>query len=119
MADLTYRQPKVLLYRQALMGFISLTGLVVLYYAAASSGVSAANYMAFSSAYGLVSGAFTALIGIVSTLTEFSPMLLDDVTPDIAPGEYIAIAGVTGCGKSTLMRMMPGFESRSRRHLLR
>ncbi len=152
-ADLTYRQPKLLLYRQALMGLISLIGLVVIYYAAASSNVSAANYMAFSSAYGLVSGAFTALVGIVSILTEFGPMLnmmkpiletepeiepgklipeqlsgkisvshvsfrynkdgpmlLDDVTLDIAPGEYLAIVGATGCGKSTLMRLMLGFE---------
>ena len=37
-------------------------------------------------------------------------MLLDDVTLDIAPGEYLAIVGATGCGKSTLMRLMLGFE---------
>ena len=152
-ADLTYRQPKLLLYRQPLMGLVSLLGLVTIYYAAAASGVSAADYMAFSSAYGMVSGAFTALIGIVTVITEFGPMLnmmkpiletepemepgktvpgqlsgkisishvsfrynkdgpmlLDDVTLDIAPGEYLAIVGTTGCGKSTLMRLMLGFE---------
>ena len=152
-ADLTYRLPKILLYRQPLMGFISLLGLVIIYYAAAASGVSAANYMAFSSAYGMVSGAFTALISIVTVITDFGPMLnmmkpiletapeiepgkivpkqlsgkisvshvsfrynkdgpmlLDDVTLDIAPGEYLAIVGATGCGKSTLMRLMLGFE---------
>ena len=37
-------------------------------------------------------------------------MLLDDVTLDIEPGEYVAIVGGTGCGKSTLMRLMLGFE---------
>ena len=152
-ADLTYRQPKILLYRQPLMGLISLLGLVVIYYAAAASGVSAADYMAFSSAYGMVSGAFTALISIVTVITDFGPMLnmmkpiletepeiepgrtvpeqlsgkisvshvsfrynkdgpmlLDDVTLDIAPGEYLAIVGATGCGKSTLVRLMLGFE---------
>lgn len=152
-ADLTYRQPALLLYRQALMGLISLLGLVVMYYMAAAGGVSAANYMAFSSAYGMVSGAFTSLISIVTVIAEFAPMLgmmkpiletepeiepekhvpqqltgkisvshvsfrynkdapmlLDDVTLDISPGEYVAIVGATGCGKSTLMRLMLGFE---------
>ena len=41
---------------------------------------------------------------------KVGPMLLDDVTLDIAPGEYLAIVGATGCGKSTLMRLMLGFE---------
>lgn len=152
-ADLTYRQPALLLYRQALLGLVSLLGTVVIYYMAAVGGVSAANYMAFSSAYGMVSGAFASLIGIVAVITEFgpmlnmmkpiletepeiepekyipeqltgkisishvsfrynkeAPMLLDDVTLDIAPGEYVAIVGATGCGKSTLMRLMLGFE---------
>lgn len=152
-ADLTYRKSKVLLYRQALQAFITLMGTVVIYYLAAVSSVSAANYMAFSSAYGMVSGAFASLIGIVTVLTEFGPMLnmmkpfletepeieteknvpnqltgkisishvrfrydkdapllLDDVTLEIQPGEYVAIVGATGCGKSTLMRLMLGFE---------
>lgn len=152
-ADLTYRKSKVLLYRQALQTVITLLGTVAIYYLAAVSSVSAANYMAFSSAYGMVSGAFASLIGIVTVLTEFGPMLnmmkpfletepeiepeknvpdqltgkisishvrfrydkdapllLDDVTLEIQPGEYVAIVGATGCGKSTLMRLMLGFE---------
>ena len=38
------------------------------------------------------------------------PMLLDDICLDIQPGEYVGIVGATGCGKSTLMRLMLGFE---------
>ena len=43
-----------------------------------------------------------------------APMLLDDVTLEIAPGEYVAIVGGTGCGKSTLMRLLLGFEKPER-----
>ncbi len=152
-AELNYRLPKLLLYSTAISGFISLVGLAVIYYSAAASGVTPANYMAFNSAYGMVAGAFTALTGIVSTIAEFgpmlnmmkpiletepeiepgkiipdsleggisishvsfryhkdAPMLLDDICLDIRPGEYVGIVGTTGCGKSTLMRLMLGFE---------
>ena len=38
------------------------------------------------------------------------PMIIDDLSLKIRPGQYIAIVGATGCGKSTLMRLMLGFE---------
>ena len=38
------------------------------------------------------------------------PMILDDICLDVRPGEYVGIVGATGCGKSTLMRLMLGFE---------
>ena len=39
------------------------------------------------------------------------PLVLDDIDLKISPGEYVAIVGQTGCGKSTLMRVMLGFET--------
>lgn len=36
--------------------------------------------------------------------------VLKDLSVKIRPGEYVGIVGRTGCGKSTLMRMLLGFE---------
>ena len=43
--------------------------------------------------------------------TDDMPPVLDDLTLKIRPGQYVAIVGKTGCGKSTLMRVMLGFET--------
>ena len=40
-----------------------------------------------------------------------SPYILNDLCLKIRPGEYVAIVGRTGCGKSTLIRLLLGFET--------
>ena len=39
-----------------------------------------------------------------------TPYVLNGLNLRIKPGEYVAIAGKTGCGKSTLVRLLLGFE---------
>ena len=46
--------------------------------------------------------------------TEKMPYVVNDMSLKINPGEYIAIVGRTGCGKSTLMRLLLGFEKPER-----
>ncbi|MFA9465806.1 MAG: NHLP bacteriocin export ABC transporter permease/ATPase subunit [Velocimicrobium sp.] len=38
------------------------------------------------------------------------PAIIDNLSLKIRSGEYIAVVGKTGCGKSTLMRLLLGFE---------
>lgn len=42
--------------------------------------------------------------------SEETPYVINDVSLKIKPGEYVAIVGSTGCGKSTLVRLLLGFE---------
>ena len=41
---------------------------------------------------------------------ENAPYVLNGLNLKIKPGEYVAIVGKTGCGKSTIMRLLLGFE---------
>ena len=45
---------------------------------------------------------------------EEMPLVLDNLSLKIRAGQYVAIVGQTGCGKSTLMRLLLGFESPQR-----
>ena len=42
---------------------------------------------------------------------DSQPNIVDDMSFKIRPGEYVAIVGKTGCGKSTLIRLILGFET--------
>lgn len=48
--------------------------------------------------------------GVSFRYEEDGPMILDDLSLKIEPGEYVGIVGKSGSGKSTLMRLLLGFE---------
>jgi ABC-type bacteriocin/lantibiotic exporter with double-glycine peptidase domain len=51
------------------------------------------------------------LSNVTFRYSDDMPPVLDDLSLKIRPGQYVAIVGKTGCGKSTLMRVMLGFET--------
>lgn len=50
------------------------------------------------------------LNGVSFRYDDNMPNVIDNLSIKIRSGEYVAIVGTTGCGKSTLMRLMLGFE---------
>jgi NHLM bacteriocin system ABC transporter ATP-binding protein len=153
-AEFSYNPPTFLKINGVISMAISLVGTFVMYWAALESGIGVADYYAFNTAYGMVSGAFMSLASIALTIaqikpimdmakpildavpeiaenkqvvtklsggielnnvsfryTETMPNVLEDFSLKIKAGQYVAIVGTTGCGKSTLMRVMLGFET--------
>lgn len=152
-ARLAYSPPMFIRLNSVISLAISLAGTIIMYVMAVKSGISVADYYAFDTAYGMVSGAFASLAGIALTVAQIKPILnmvkpffdavpevsdgkqvitrlsggielsnvsfrysenmplvVDDMSLKIRPGQYVAIVGKTGCGKSTLMRLLLGFE---------
>ena len=152
-AELTYNPPMFIKVNVVISLAITLISKIILYFLAVKSGIDQSSYFAFSSAYGMLSGAFMSLSGmalsaarikpilemaepflkaepetsdnkeIVTSITggveldhisfrydEGLPLVIDDLSLKVRPGEYVAIVGKTGCGKSTLMRLLLGFE---------
>ncbi len=149
-----YDKPALLRYGNVITLLITLAGTFAMYYMAIGSGVSVADYYAFNTAYGMVSGAFLSLADITLMIANIKPILemvkpildtppeisegkqvlsrlsggieltnvtfryresmpnvVDNLSLKIRPGQYVAFVGATGCGKSTLMRLMLGFET--------
>lgn len=79
-ARLTYNPPMFLKINNVISSAISLAGTIMMYWIAVSSGVSVADYYAFNTAYGMVSGAFLSLAGIASTVAQIKP-IMDMVEP--------------------------------------
>ena len=152
-AGFLYNPPLIIKMNSVISAAINLVGVVIMYSAAIKSGVSYDNYIAFTAAYGYVTGAFMQMSSIAlliagirptyemvkpildeepetaggkQTVTRLSgniemshvsfryadnmPNILNDLSIRIKSGEYIAIVGETGCGKSTLVRILLGFE---------
>jgi NitT/TauT family transport system ATP-binding protein len=40
-------------------------------------------------------------------------LVLDDITLDVAPGEFVTLIGASGCGKSTLLNLVAGLDQTS------
>ena len=152
-AAFTYNPPMFIKINGVISMAISLVGTFVMYWAAVKSNIAVADYYAFNTAYGMVSGAFLSLASIALTVAQIKPTvdmakpileavpeisegkqvvtelsggielhnvsfryaesqpnILDDFSLKIKAGQYVAIVGATGCGKSTLMRILLGFE---------
>ena len=50
------------------------------------------------------------LTDVTFRYSEDGPAIVEDLSLSIHPGDYVAIVGRTGCGKSTLVRLLLGFE---------
>ena len=152
-AKVIYHPPLILRLAPAINLLITLLGNIVLYYVAIRNNVDVGSYMAFTTSYGVLSGAFASvveMVGVIFTIqpvynmarpileadientqnkkivesisgniklenvsfryNETGPLIVNDLSLEIKEGDYIAIVGQTGCGKSTLVRLLLGFE---------
>ena len=93
-ARLSYNPPMFLKINSVISSGISLAGTLMMYWFAVSSGVSVADYYAFNTAYGMVSGAFISLAGIALTVAQIKPVMdmiepiLKEV-PEISEGKQM------------------------------
>ena len=89
-----YNPPLFLRANNAFGAIISLSGMIMMYYLAVCSQVGVADYYAFNTAYGMVSGAFMSIAGIATTVAQFKPTIemakpIMDTIPEIAEGKPV------------------------------
>ena len=153
-AQISYDPPLLIKLNEPIITAVNLVGTIVIYFIAVQSRVAPSEYIAFSTAYGMVSAAFSALTSVTLSIAQIKPILdmaepilkaepevsqnreiltkisggielnnvyfrynehmpyvVNGMSLKIKPGEYIAIVGKTGCGKSSLIRLLMGFET--------
>ncbi|MCL1893249.1 MAG: ATP-binding cassette domain-containing protein [Holophagaceae bacterium] len=150
----TFNPPFIMKYSGVISSVISMAGLAVVYFISIMSKIGVGEYMAYNTAYGMVSASILALGSLTTFFARIKPQLdtvapimkavpeisgskavvtslsgsievqnltfrydeagrniLDGISFKIKSGQYVAIVGKTGCGKSTLVRLLLGFES--------
>lgn len=90
----SYNPPMFLRANRAFGTIISMGGMILMYYMAVQSKVSVADYYAFNTAYGMVSGAFMSLAGITATIAQFKPTIemakpIMDTVPEVSEGKLV------------------------------
>ena len=75
MSQAIYSRPALLLAAPALIPLIAVAGTIAFYGIAATTAISSADYMAFNYAFGMVSGAITALAAAIPMLSRMPPLL--------------------------------------------
>lgn len=93
-ARLAYNPPMFLKINSVISSAISLAGTLMMYWVAVSSGVSVADYYAFNTAYGMISGAFISLAGMALTVAQIKPIMdmvkpILEAVPEISEGKQM------------------------------
>ena len=53
------------------------------------------------------------LQNVVKQFSSDGPVIVDDLTLDVAPGEFVSLVGASGCGKSTLLNIISGLDKQT------
>ncbi len=93
-ARLAYNPLMFLKINSVISSAISLAGTLMMYWVAVSSGVSVADYYAFNTAYGMISGAFISLAGMALTVAQIKPIMdmvkpILEAVPEISEGKQM------------------------------